>query len=134
MHRGMWEDRNTHVHGKTLQESREGARLAITKRVKVLYDKPPKLALRSKQVTEVPLLTPLQQSFTRLKGWILHIEHQIRMTSLLDVAKMSGQISIQQAIKDMQKEIGSNKKFPPQCLHGMELLHGSSRNAYVSPV
>jgi hypothetical protein len=40
-HRGIWEDRNKHVYGKTIEESRERARQAIIKRVRQLYDNPP---------------------------------------------------------------------------------------------
>ncbi len=44
LHKNIWEDRNTFVHGKTIDEARKKAREAISNRIKEVYENPPKLA------------------------------------------------------------------------------------------
>lgn len=96
-HRGIWEDRNKHVHGKTIDESRERARQAIIQRVRKIYDNPPHLATCYRQINEIPYEIHINQAPSKLKDWLSRIEHQIQMTKLLENTPMPGQLTIQQA-------------------------------------
>jgi hypothetical protein len=113
LHRAIWEDRNIYIHGKTIEESRERARIAINKHLKEVYENPPRLSTQYKQVTDMPLEIHLHQSPTKLKDWLVRLDHQIRMTSLLDTTLMPGQLTIQQAIQNMERHRTCTNKYLP---------------------
>ncbi len=78
-----------------------------------LYIRLLKLNPRYRRIDEVPLSIRLRQSPTRLKDWIHRIEHQIQMTSLLANVTIPGQLTIQQAIRNMHRANGEQNKYPP---------------------
>jgi hypothetical protein len=41
MYRGIWDDRNQHVNGKTLLEQKEKEIMKLHNKVQALYDNPP---------------------------------------------------------------------------------------------
>ncbi len=45
LHKQIWEDKNLYVHGATMRESQEKARVAVVWTVTALYNNPPKLAI-----------------------------------------------------------------------------------------
>jgi hypothetical protein len=112
MHRGIWEDLNKHVHGKTVEESREGARQAINKRVREIDDNPPQLAKCYKQITKIHFEICIRQSPTKLKDWLTCIKHQKQMTALLDVIAQPRQLTIHQAFENMKKISGEQPISP----------------------
>ena len=113
MHYEIWKDRNTYVHGKTIQEAKEKARCAIVKMIKELYKKPPTLAKRYCPIYAVPLTERLKRPTGYLQDWIHRIAHQVRMTELINCSRPPGQLTIKEAFANAVRRRRSSHAYPP---------------------
>jgi hypothetical protein len=113
LHKNTWEDRNIFVHGKTTIESQTKVREAIVQKVRELYCKPSKLAARNHAISHIPIKVRLRQSTANLKDWLSRIEHQIRVTLVLQNPRLSGQLTIQEAFKKARSRYCDDNKYPP---------------------
>jgi len=55
LYKGIWDHRNTHLHGTTRLEAKEKLTLCILQEVRNLYEKPPYLDKKYPSITLVPL-------------------------------------------------------------------------------
>jgi hypothetical protein len=112
IHRSIWNKRNEHMHGKTTQEARTKAREAVTHRVANIYKVKPKLASRYHPIDSIPYDQRIRRTTTQLKVWLAHIQHQIKIMDLLNATKQPGQLTIQEAMQNMQRAQEA-VKYPP---------------------
>ncbi len=113
LHKAIWSDRNTFVHGKDETERIQKARLAIEERIRCLYSNPPKLASRYHPITQISLHDRLRRSNTYLKQWLSRIEHQIQVSHFLSSTRPPGQLTIRQAFANAERIRASSHKYPP---------------------
>jgi hypothetical protein len=103
IHRGIWIKRNEHLHGKRAQEARTKAREAVICQVADLYQKKPKLATRYQPTASITFEQCIRRTTSQLKVWLAHAHHQIQITTLLNTTKQPGQLTLQEAIQNMQR-------------------------------
>lgn len=112
----LWNDRNTFVHGKTIQEARTNARAAVLRQVADLYKKPPTLAKRYACVTDIPIANRIKKPTAQLQQWLERIKHQIKVSKYLCNPRIEGQLTLHQAYNragfTVTEDSGS-KKYPP---------------------
>jgi hypothetical protein len=132
LHKNIWDDRNTFVHGKTIDEAREKARAAISHQIREIYANPPKLAPRYQIITQLPLETRLRQSTRTLRDWLARNDHQKRVSHLLLSQKLPGQLTIKEAFQAAQIRLRNRNKFPPYRFWYKRNSSGGSRKSYVS--
>lgn len=113
LHKAIWDDRNSFVHGKTIAESRAKARQAIQQQVREIYKKPPCLASRYHPITSVSLSDRLRHSTTYLSNWLHRVRHQIQMSDMLLNTRPPGQLTIKQAFKNAEKRAELIRRYPP---------------------
>ncbi len=113
MHHEIWKSRSESVHGKTKKEARERARAAIERQVKVIYQTPPKLALRFPKITEVPLEIRLRKTTNQLQDWIQRIKHQQKVTNIINSARPPGQLTLRQAFANATRQRSHAHDYPP---------------------
>ena len=87
LHKAIWDDRNTFVHGKDIKVNKEKARQIIHGKVRVLYANPPKLAPRYPPLTRIPLDDSLRRTTTQLNDWIHRVQHQIKMSEMIRTSR-----------------------------------------------
>jgi hypothetical protein len=113
LHKNIWEKRNHHVHGKTIQESRRKAREAVLAKVTELYAKPPRLAPRYQSIYNIPLKQRLCRSTDQLNDWLNRIEHQRHVTEVLHSTLPPGQLTLKQAYLKKGYSTQRNVEYPP---------------------
>lgn len=113
LHRKIWDGRNLHVHGKTIEETRLKAREAIINKVKTLYKHPPKLASRYQSILHIPLEQRLRRSTIQLKEWIHRIAHQQHVSEILFTTLPPGQLTLRDAYKRIGYSTHRNTDYPP---------------------
>jgi hypothetical protein len=114
LHKEIWANSNTFIHGKTREEQLAKAREAIIKQVRNIYNKPPTLAKQYPAVTSINIEQRLQRSTSQLKDWMAHLKHQIKMTELiLAQRRPPGQMTIQEAFKNATAWRDAVHKYPP---------------------
>jgi hypothetical protein len=113
LHKKIWDGRNLHVHGKTIEETRLKAREAIINKVKMLYKHPPKLASRYQSILHMPLEQRLRCSTTQLKEWIHRIAHQQQVSEILFATLPPGQLTLRDAYKRTGYSTHRNTDYPP---------------------
>jgi hypothetical protein len=111
--RKIWEARNTHVHGTTLNEANEKLRARIHAKVTQLYSTPPTLAPRYHKITTIPLEQRLRKPTKELQDWLTRIMHQQRITALINSSLPPGQLILQQAYARKCIKQQTQHKYPP---------------------
>jgi hypothetical protein len=112
LHKQIWDDRNTVVHGKTLQEQHQKLRHHITDKVRAIYSKNYKLAPRFPAINAIPLEIRLRRTTQNLQEWISRVEHMKSFTDYL-TARRSDQITILEAFSRVKLSKESKSKYPP---------------------
>ncbi len=113
LHRRIWEDRNTFVYGKTIQEAREKLREKVIQQVTQIYQKPPNLAPRYHSITTVPLQARLNKTTKELTDWLARIQHQQKVTELIRSTLPFGQLTLKQAFANHTCLKREGHQYPP---------------------
>jgi hypothetical protein len=112
LHKTIWNDRNTYIHGKTIQENQQKLRQRVIDKVKAIYKENPTLAKRYPAITNAPLENRIRRSTQALQDWINRVEHQTIMTNYI-VANQINQMTILEAFRRVRTSKESVNKYPP---------------------
>jgi hypothetical protein len=113
LHKAIWANRNTLVHGNNLKESQERLRAKIIAQVTELYQNPPVLAHRYQKIISIPLTTRLLKPTKELIDWMERIKHQIKVTELTRSSLPPGQLTLKQAFANQISLQRYRHKYPP---------------------
>lgn len=100
---------NEEIHGKTILEQRQRARVAIQEKVRSIYRENPKLAPRYAAIYEIPLERRLRRSTNALITWIDRIQHPKKVSHILFTTLPPGQLTISEAYR----RHAERSKYPP---------------------
>lgn len=96
LYRGIWEDRNNYINGRTAQEHRLKETEKLHRKVKDLYFGPPTLDARYTAITAVPIHIWLKCNNKYVLEWVDRVTYQIHMTDALCACRQ-GQLTLQEA-------------------------------------
>jgi hypothetical protein len=94
LYKGIWEERNKHIHGNTRGKSQKLQQQKVQDQVTRIYQNPPGLASRFPSIKKAPLKDHLNKSTTHLKHWISRINHQVNVSNHLQSQDKRRQHSI----------------------------------------
>jgi hypothetical protein len=113
LYRGVWDDRNRHIHGGTKEAAKQRPRKKIQDRVILIYRNPPRLASRYPCMKKSPLQERLNHSTTRLQRWLSWVQHKSIISSRLQSLSLGKQQSIKSFCVPQSKIDNCAKKYPP---------------------
>jgi len=113
LHQKIWQHRNQDIHGNTIAEARALARQNICQWVHDLYKHPPRLAKRYPPITNIPIEQRLRKTTQQLTDWLTRVDHQQKVTKWMETTRPPGQLSIQEAFRNMRRHGNEKQKYPP---------------------
>lgn len=109
----IWAGRNEFVHGTTTKEACQRERQWVIDQVITIYNGPPKLARRYRDIFEVPLESRIKKPTQILKIWITRINHQIKASFIMANTRPPGQLTIHEGFRTMHLAQTTLDTYPP---------------------
>jgi hypothetical protein len=112
LYKGIWDNRNSFLHGSSREDSRQKLRDRLIDQVKELYNNLPKLATRYPPIRFLPFDQRINNCNLHLSRWLSQIRHQILVSQTLRSDSLRAQQSILQYIQPRDGKDGGTSKFP----------------------